>query len=85
MRPSTTLSNVKTIEGDEKKNLLHVPRSHLFMPLVKLKKNLQGLDEYNEGCNEQGVSSNGSQQVEIPANRQGCDRGSKMVYQKQLA
>ena len=42
MKPGTTLSNVKTIEGDEKKNALFVPRSHLFMPLVKLKKNLKG-------------------------------------------
>ena len=46
MRPggSALLFNVKTIEGDEKKHALIVPRSHLFMPLIKLKKNVvQGL------------------------------------------
>ena len=42
MRPggSALLFNVKTIEGDEKKHALIVPRSHLFMPLIKLKKNV---------------------------------------------
>ena len=48
MRATTTLSNLKTIEGDEKKLALVVPQSRLFMPLVKRKKNLYGLPEHDE-------------------------------------
>ena len=80
MRRVTTQSNVNTIEGDEKKASLRVPTSDLNMPLVKLKKNLQGLN--NDYYNVRGQScGNGPKAKEKSADRQGCykSKGYSMV------
>ena len=45
MRIGTTKFNVSAFEVDEKKCALVVPKSHELVPLVKLKQNMQELDE----------------------------------------
>ena len=44
MRATKMMSNIGTVDGDENKNTLYVPKSRRFKPMVQLKSSLQGFD-----------------------------------------
>ena len=44
MRATKMMSNIRTVDGDENKNTLYVPKSRRFKPMVQLKSSLQGFE-----------------------------------------
>lgn len=51
MHPTISLSNVNTIDADEKKPSLHVPHTRHFKPLIMLKKDVHAALKHRKGHN----------------------------------
>lgn len=73
MRATKMMSNIRTVDGDENKNTLYVPKSRRFKPMVQLKSSLQGFDTQGDQIQEAR-----QQLLERPVNKARGRKTSKL-------